>query len=95
MWRNVETDGPRRSPHRGPRRGRRTTARLAGLAVAALTAAALALPAAAEEGLRTTPIEVGQAAPDFELQSSDGETYRLGEMKDRKSIVLIFFRGTW
>lgn len=71
----------------------RTGKRWVTIGAALVTAAALAWPVAAQP--REVPIEVGQAAPDFELSASDGKVYRLGDMEDRKARVLIFFRGTW
>ena len=40
-------------------------------------------------------IAVGDQAPDFTLESTDGETYRLADMRGDKNLVVIFFRGTW
>ena len=34
---------------------------------------------------------VGSAAPDFELQGSDGNTYSLSQFKDKKGVVIAFF----
>ena len=34
---------------------------------------------------------VGSAAPDFELQGSDGNTYALGQFKGKESVVIAFF----
>ena len=34
---------------------------------------------------------VGSAAPDFELQGSDGSTYTLSQFKDKQSVVIAFF----
>ncbi len=50
---------------------------------------------AAEGDDQAERIAVGQAAPSFELNSSDGQLYSLSDLKDKKSLVLIFFRGTW
>jgi peroxiredoxin len=43
---------------------------------------------AAPEGLK--PLEIGAAAPDFELPGVDGKTYRLSDFADAKVLVLIF-----
>jgi peroxiredoxin Q/BCP len=43
----------------------------------------LALPAAA--------LEVGEAAPDFALQGSDGKTYRLSDFKGRQAVVVAWY----
>ena len=34
---------------------------------------------------------VGSAAPDFELQGSDGKTYTLSQFESKKSVVIAFF----
>ena len=69
------------------------------MAATALLLAATALAPtsalAAEAEAPTARLEVGRPAPDFTLESSDGGSFQLSEMKDRKSLVLIFFRGTW
>ena len=44
----------------------------------------LAVPAMAAE------LNVGDAAPDFELQGTDGKTYRLSDLKG-KAVVLAWF----
>lgn len=36
-------------------------------------------------------IEIGDAAPDFELPSQDGVAVRLGSYRDRKNVVLYFY----
>lgn len=51
----------------------------------ALGAALFATPAPAAD------LKVGDPAPDFELQGSDGKTYRLSEFKDRQAVVLAWF----
>jgi len=43
----------------------------------------LALPAHA--------LEVGEAAPDFSLQGSDGKTYRLSDFRGRQAVVLAWY----
>lgn len=48
-------------------------------------AAALAVPAAAEE------LKVGDKAPDFSLKGSDGKTYKLSDFQGKKSVVLAWF----
>ncbi len=35
--------------------------------------------------------DVGDAAPDFELQASDGQTYRLSDFKGKQGVVIAFF----
>lgn len=41
---------------------------------------------AAEEGLK-----VGDAAPDFELQGSDGKKYKLSDFKDKQAVVVAWY----
>lgn len=38
-------------------------------------------------------IAVGVAAPDFELEASDGRTYRLSDEVKRHHVVLVFYPG--
>ena len=41
-------------------------------------------------------VEVGQQAPDFDLKSSAGDSYSLGQLSGgEKHLVMVFFRGTW
>lgn len=40
-------------------------------------------------------IKVGQAAPDFTLEDSDGKAISLSELRGTKSVVLVFYRGYW
>jgi peroxiredoxin Q/BCP len=39
----------------------------------------------------TTDLKVGDPAPDFTLQASDGKTYRLADFKDKETVVLAWF----
>lgn len=43
------------------------------------------VPAMAEE------LKVGDQAPDFNLQASDGKTYKLADFKDKQAVVLAWF----
>ncbi len=40
-------------------------------------------------------VKVGDEALDFTLESLEGETYRLSDLKGKKQVILIFFRGAW
>ena len=51
--------------------------------VFAMVAAAAALPAA--------ELQVGDKAPDFTLQGSDGKTYKLSDYKGKQAVVLAWF----
>ena len=42
-----------------------------------------------------TRVAVGGPAPDFTLESKDGETVRLSSFRARKNVVLVFYRGHW
>lgn len=35
----------------------------------------------------------GTTAPDFALEAPDGETYKLSNFRDKKFVVLVFYRG--
>jgi peroxiredoxin Q/BCP len=52
---------------------------------AALAALALAAPASAGE------LKVGDPAPDFTLQATDGKTYKLSDFKGKQAVVLAWF----
>lgn len=49
---------------------------------AALTTGAMA---------QTTELEIGDPAPDFTLQASDGKTYKLSDFRGKKAVVLAWF----
>ncbi len=40
---------------------------------------------------QSTLLEVGDKAPDFELQDQDGETVRLSDLAGRKNVALAFY----
>jgi len=49
-------------------------------------------------GLPPTDLErvaVGSLAPDFTLESKDGATVTLSGFRERKNVVLVFYRGHW
>ena len=51
---------------------------------------------AAAAGAQTPPptapeLKVGDAAPDFTLEASDGKTYKLSDFKGKKAVVLAWF----
>ena len=54
-----------------------------GVSLAALVA--LAAPAGAEE------LKAGDMAPNFELQGSDGKTYKLSDFQGKKAVVIAWF----
>jgi len=40
-------------------------------------------------------IKVGQPAPDFSLEDAGGKIIALSEFRDKKTVVLVFYRGYW
>ena len=40
-------------------------------------------------------IKVGQPAPDFSLENSDGNVITLADFRGKKTVVLVFYRGYW
>ena len=60
--------------------------------VAAGAAVALAqTPAPAQAPVVPTVVKVGDMAPDFTLQGSDGKTHRLSEYRGKTAVVLAWF----
>ena len=41
--------------------------------------------------LGAADLKVGDAAPDFALQGSDGKTYKLSDYKGKKAVVIAWF----
>ncbi|MDG6908509.1 MAG: thioredoxin-dependent thiol peroxidase [Nitrososphaerota archaeon] len=44
-----------------------------------------------QEGTQNKELEEGDNAPDFELKSDDGKSYRLSQFKGKKEVVLYFY----
>jgi cytochrome oxidase Cu insertion factor (SCO1/SenC/PrrC family) len=40
-------------------------------------------------------VKVGQPAPDFSLDNVEGKPVALSDFRDKKSVVLVFYRGYW
>lgn len=59
---------------------------------AAQSASAIPQSASATQAER---VALGDEAIDFTMESIDGETYRLSDLRGEKSVIIIFFRGTW
>jgi len=55
-------------------------------------AANLQSPAVA---LRSTPIGVGDVAPDFTLEDQSGHKVALSDARGKSPVVLVFYRGYW
>jgi cytochrome oxidase Cu insertion factor (SCO1/SenC/PrrC family) len=63
--------------------------------VKALWVAAVSLAVGVSVAVPAEGPDVGQLAPDFELEDSQGKSYRLSELKG-KNVVLEFIRsGSW
>lgn len=44
---------------------------------------------------RTSPVAVGEMAPDFTLESHQGKRITLSEARSKSPVVLVFYRGYW
>jgi peroxiredoxin Q/BCP len=51
----------------------------------------LAAALAVGVGAQSTELKVGDPAPDFKLQASDGKTYQLSEFKGKRAVVVAWF----
>lgn len=40
-------------------------------------------------------IKVGQTAPDFMLEDSSGKPITLSDFRDKRTVILVFYRGYW
>ncbi len=40
-------------------------------------------------------IKPGDAAPDFTLEDQDGKAVSLSDYRNKKTVVLVFYRGYW
>jgi peroxiredoxin Q/BCP len=40
-------------------------------------------------------VKAGEPAPDFTLEDADGKAITLSDFRDKKSVVLVFYRGYW
>jgi thioredoxin-dependent peroxiredoxin len=46
---------------------------------------------AQEAGETFAPLQVGDAAPEFDLAGSDGKQYKLSDFKGKQAVILAFF----
>jgi thioredoxin-dependent peroxiredoxin len=58
---------------------------------AMMVTAMLMMAAAGRAQTPASELKVGDAAPDFSLQASDGKTYKLSDFKGKQAIVLAWF----
>ena len=40
-------------------------------------------------------IQTGTSAPDFTLESVEGEWVKLSSYQNKKNVILVFYRGNW
>lgn len=66
----------------------RSSRTLRGAALAAGLLAATAATAADR-------VAVGDPAPDFSLEATDGSSHKLSDLRGEGKAVLVFFRGAW
>lgn len=57
----------------------------------AVMAGMLAVAFAAAGRAAADELEKGEMAPDFELQGSDGETYKLRDFRGKRAVVIAWF----
>src|SRR5215203_6738466 len=57
----------------------------------ALMAIGLAAALAVGVKAQTTELKVGDTAPDFSLQATDGKTYKLADFKGKSAVVVAWF----
>ena len=79
--------------HRSPPARGRTFLGL--LAVLLMSVAALTVASHGASATQAERVAVGDEAIDFTMQSIDGETYRLSDLRGEKNVIVIFFRGAW
>lgn len=44
---------------------------------------------------RSTPVAVGETAPDFTLEDQNGNKVTLSAARGQSPVVLVFYRGYW
>jgi cytochrome oxidase Cu insertion factor (SCO1/SenC/PrrC family) len=64
-----------------------------GLTLAATTPTSAQTPP--DHAAEAAAVKVGDHAPDFSLPASDGKTYHLADLRGKKPLVLVIFRGVW
>jgi len=55
---------------------------------------AFSSPKATEQN-RTSPVAVGEMAPDFTLADHEGQEITLSKARGKSPVVLVFYRGYW
>jgi cytochrome oxidase Cu insertion factor (SCO1/SenC/PrrC family) len=65
------------------------------IAASSLTFAISLQESAPVATLRSTPVAVGEMAPDFRLEDHQGNKITLSEARGKSPVVLVFYRGYW
>jgi cytochrome oxidase Cu insertion factor (SCO1/SenC/PrrC family) len=68
---------------------------LAGLMSAAAFAQLAPKEPATQPATDLYRVKVGQPAPDFALENTDGKAMTLSDFRGKKAVVLVFYRGYW
>jgi cytochrome oxidase Cu insertion factor (SCO1/SenC/PrrC family) len=71
------------------------TARTLFLVVTLLLVSMTANAQASSTPLRSTPIGVGDLAPDFTLEDQEGHKITLSDARVKSPVILVFYRGYW
>ncbi len=67
------------------------TAFITSIQIIALFSVAMAF----DSRIRTSPIGIGDTAPDSTLSDHRGETITLTDARGKSPVVLVFYRGYW
>lgn len=77
----------------------RTTLVLTSVVLLSSLWCAPAPPAATQQepakSVRTSPVAVGEVAPDFTLEDQRGRKVTLSAARGKQAVVLVFYRGYW
>jgi cytochrome oxidase Cu insertion factor (SCO1/SenC/PrrC family) len=70
------------------------------LPLGCLSSQLLAQPLGPKDGADLPPtdtarVAVGSVAPDFTLATFTGESVTLSELRGKKNVILVFYRGHW
>jgi AhpC/TSA family len=60
-----------------------------------IAASAMCAAAVSVQTSRSTPLGVGEVAPDFALEDQHGYKNVLSESRAKSPVVLVFYRGYW
>ena len=44
---------------------------------------------------RSTPVALGEVAPEFTLEDQNGHKVALADARDKSPVVIVFYRGYW